>query len=69
MCFASVPVWAQLPKGQVVGTVTDEKGVAISQAQVSPQPLGFYVMHTLIRTVETDNRGQFRIDGLEWGSY
>lgn len=26
-------------------------------------------MHTLIRTVETDNRGQFRIDGLEWGSY
>ncbi len=63
------PVCSQSEKGQIVGTVIDENGHPVANAQVSPQYLGVAVFRTLVITVDTDERGRFRIGHLRWGPY
>src|SRR5947209_6866435 len=62
-------LFGEEPGGVISGIVTDEKGDALSDAEVSPEFTGVAVMHALVKTVKTDQNGHYRIDGLAWGPY
>jgi|SRR6185312_9083357 len=55
--------------GQISGIVTDKSGTPVAYARVSPQLLGFHVMHTLRIIVNADDKGRFKIGGLTLGDY
>lgn len=60
-----------LAHGQAViqGLVVNEDGIPIAEAKVNAEPLDGRPRSTLVRYVETDTQGRFRIDRLEWGKY
>lgn len=55
--------------GSISGTVVNEKGLPVAQAQVSIDPLDGRVRGTAVRTVESDNDGHFVIGNLNLMSY
>lgn len=63
------PLLGQGVEGRIVGTVVDERGRPVGNAQVSPQFLGVAVSRTLVIKVESDSRGRFKIEQLDWGPY
>jgi hypothetical protein len=72
-CFAVFlivhPVFGQETKGEIIGTVVDERGSPVPNAQVSPQYLGVALFRSLVISVDTDVHGRFTIDHLDWGRY
>lgn len=54
-------------RGVIEGTVINEKGHAIAQAQT--YALGSGPTIAAVRYVKTDNNGHFRLDHLAWGTY
>ena len=67
-CIA-YPAFGQATRGRIIGTVINERGTPVPNAQASPQFLGPSVMRTLVKKVDTDQYGRFTIDGLDWGAY
>ena len=55
--------------GKIVGTVVDEAGAPVTNAEVTPKFAGFGVMHTLVNSAATDKFGKFIIEGLAFGPY
>lgn len=55
--------------GKIVGTVLDEKGVALVGAKVNVLPLDGRPQGSGVRYVETDVEGRFNLDRLPWGKY
>ena len=56
-------------QGVIQGLVVNEEGTPIAEAKVHAEPLDGRTRGTLVRYVETDAQGRFRIDRLEWGKY
>jgi len=67
--LASGPSARAQQGGLIRGTVMDENGVALQNAKVNAEPLDGRPRATLVRFVETDEKGLFLIDGLSWGRY
>jgi Carboxypeptidase regulatory-like domain len=59
---------AQRP-GSISGTVADERGSPVVQAQVSVDPIDGRVRGTPVRMVETDKNGHFIMNNLDLVSY
>lgn len=69
MAAIAFPAFGQSKSGQIVGIVRDDEGHPVAKAQVSPRPLGVAVFRALVKTVQTDADGKFKIDQLDWGTY
>jgi hypothetical protein len=69
LCLLFVSTTLAQEKGMIAGTVVDETGAPVIQATVNADPLGARARASLVRYVETDSKGQFLIDRLEWGKY
>lgn len=70
VCLSAVTVFsaalpAQSPEGALVGTVIDSSNARIAGATVKASAKGF----PLVRSVETNSAGEFRIESLAPGSY
>ncbi len=55
--------------GSILGTVVDERGSPVVQAQVSVDPIDGRVRGTPVRMVETDKDGHFIMNNLDLVSY
>ena len=58
-------LWAQAPNGSLRGEVEDTSGARIAGARVTADASGT----SLTREVTTNNRGEFRLEGLLPGQY
>jgi hypothetical protein len=56
-------------KGSIHGTVVDEKGAPVNQANVNVDPVDGRTRVTAIRYAETDANGHFLLAGLQMGKY
>ena len=65
LVFATGSLLAQATQGTILGTVTDASGAAIPGATVTVRNEGTNMQ----RTIHTDAEGDYRIAGLEAGSY
>ena len=63
--LSTATLWAQTFRGGIVGTITDQTGAAISDAQV----VATGADTGLTRTVRTDSAGNYVVNELPLGSY
>src|SRR5262249_40270688 len=56
---------AQVTTGTIVGTVTDPSGATVPHAQVTATNVGT----ALLRSIETNDQGEYRIEFLPVGEY
>ena len=63
--FLSITLHAQSPEGAIVGAVSDSSGARVAGAKVTASAKGF----TLVRSVQSNSLGEFRIESLPPGRY
>src|SRR5215470_17099482 len=74
--FAALTIYMVAPantfaqaSGSIRGTVVNENGAPVSGAKVHAEPTDTRPGSHFVRYVETDSRGEFKIDRLAWGKY
>src|ERR1051326_6528003 len=65
LALCSANLWPQNPNGTLRGEVQDTSGARVAGATVSADASG----SALVRDVMTDDKGEFRIEGLLPGPY